>query len=64
MPETFLSDQYRCRFVCKDQSNGSVPFSAIAKVMAGLDAQGLTIAKMECLRNYDGVPGYSHVQGQ
>ncbi len=64
MPETFLSDQYRCRFVVGDPKAQSVPFAEVVELMGKVNEKSLVIAKIETLRNYDGVPGYSHLQGE
>jgi isocitrate dehydrogenase len=56
-PESFLVDQFRCRFL----SNNYAPLSGtdIVELQSRVLAQGLSITKTENLVEFDGVSGYS-----
>src|SRR5207237_4737993 len=57
-PETFCSDQWRCRFMSK---NKGVPISHqdIIDVLGKIDDAGFDFIKIENLCNFDGERGYS-----
>ncbi|MBK9171034.1 MAG: NADP-dependent isocitrate dehydrogenase [Bryobacterales bacterium] len=62
MAETYCTDSFRCRFMAA----GGAPVSQeqtlaqVGRVMAA----GISVAKTEMLRNYDGKQGFSLAQGQ
>jgi isocitrate dehydrogenase len=60
-PETFLSDHWRCRFV-PEAAGGVVSHGQIASLLKRFAGAGLDFVKTENLCNFDGKPGYSHVQ--
>jgi isocitrate dehydrogenase len=60
MPETFLTDSFRCRFL---SANGATPEQTL-ELQRRLLGEGLAIAKTECLQSFDGKPGYTLAQGQ
>ena len=62
MAETFVVDNYRCRF----QPSGDTPVThdQIAALYQKVVAAGYDIVKMETLRNFDGKPGFTLAQGQ
>jgi isocitrate dehydrogenase len=59
-PETFCTENYRCRFA----SSGTVTQSDIIGLLTRVAATGMEIVKTENLRNYDGAPGYTLAQGE
>ena len=59
-PETFCTDNFRCRFI-SDSVTTPKQIIALLDRVAGL---GLEIAMTENLRNYDGKPGFTLAQGQ
>jgi isocitrate dehydrogenase len=58
IPETFCTEQWRCRFVHKDK-NAAVHFHDITTLLENLSKSGYDIIKVENLYTYDGAPGYS-----
>jgi isocitrate dehydrogenase len=60
-PETFLSDHWRCRFVSAGEG-GAVTHEKVAALLTRFAGAGLDSVKTENLYNFDGKPGYSHVQ--
>jgi isocitrate dehydrogenase len=62
MPETFLTDHWRCRFM-NAQGNGVSNLEIIALLQA-VESVGLESIKTENLYNFDGKPGYSLGQGE
>jgi isocitrate dehydrogenase len=60
-PETFLSDHWRCRFV-SEGDGGAVSHEQVAALLNRFAGAGLDSIKTENLYNFDGKPGYSHVQ--
>jgi isocitrate dehydrogenase len=60
-PETFLSDHWRCRFV-SEGDGGVVSHEQVAALLNRFAGAGLDSIKTENLYNFDGKPGYSHVQ--
>lgn len=61
LPETFASDQWRCRFLTP--SDG-VEFSALLELQQSLSATGFDVIKTENLYAFDGVDAYSLGQGE
>ena len=62
LPETFLTDHWRCRFQHPDGK--LLKRSAIIELLASIDAAGLDFIKTEHLYHFDGKPGFSLGQGQ
>ena len=60
LPETFLSDRWRCRF----ESSEPITFRQILALLERLDQAGLDVIKTEHLYLFDGELGYSLGQGQ
>jgi isocitrate dehydrogenase len=58
--ETFCTDSFRCRFV----ADGATDPKACLGVVAAVAEAGIEIASTQMLRIFDGVAGYSMVQGQ
>jgi isocitrate dehydrogenase len=63
MPETFCTDQWRCRFKAKG-ANAAVTHSDIAALLGRIANAGFDPIKTENLYAFDGAPGYSVVQGE
>jgi isocitrate dehydrogenase len=63
MPETFCTDQWRCRFKAKDKQ-GAVTHAEIASLLGRVAGAGFDTIKTENLYAFDGAPGYSVVQGE
>ena len=63
MPETFCTDQWRCRFRAKAK-DGAVTHADIASLLGRVAGAGLDTIKTENLYAFDGKPGYSTVQGE
>lgn len=61
MPETFTVDNWRCRFIGE---KGQVTQQQTVSLLGRVAGLGLSIAKMEHLQYFDGVPGFSLAQGQ
>ncbi|HLY20714.1 MAG TPA: NADP-dependent isocitrate dehydrogenase [Bryobacteraceae bacterium] len=59
-PETFCTDNYRCRFAAP----GNVTQAQIVGLLGRIADTGMEIVKTENLRNYDGRPGYTLAQGE
>ena len=59
-PETFCTDNYRCRFAAAD----GVTQMQIISLLGRIADTGMEIVKTENLRNYDGQPGYTLAQGE
>jgi isocitrate dehydrogenase len=59
-PETFCTDNYRCRFAAAD----GVTQVQIIGLLGRIADTGMEIVKTENLRNYDGRPGYTLAQGE
>jgi isocitrate dehydrogenase len=62
MPETFITDHWRCRFLARDK--GAITHSQITKLLARIDEAGFDFIKIENLYNFDGKPSYSAGQGE
>lgn len=63
MPETFCSDQWRCRFV-HEQSGTPIHKEQINHLLQLFDQVGLDTTKTENLYTFDDMPGYSMGQGE
>lgn len=61
-PETFCSDQWRCRF--ESRSGGELTQGAIRDLLSRIEGAGFEWVKVENLYNFDGEPVYSLGQGQ
>jgi isocitrate dehydrogenase len=61
MPETFVIDNYRCRF---EAGGKPVSHADIAALYQKVTAAGYDIVKTESLRTFDGKPGFTLAQGQ
>lgn len=61
-PETFCSDNWRCRFLAAEKG-GTVTQSQIIGLLNRMQAAGLDFIKTENLYNFDGEPGYTAGQG-
>ncbi len=61
-PETFLSDNFRCRFMAKPDSNFS--YADIGELVTHIANAGMRIAKTESLHEYAGEIGFTMGQGQ
>jgi isocitrate dehydrogenase len=59
-PETFCTDNFRCRF----KSAGVVAPPQIGLLMARIMGLSLNVGMTVALRNFDGKPGYTLAQGQ
>ncbi len=59
-PETFCTDNYRCRFAAA----GGVTQAQIISLLGRIAGTGMEIVKTENLRNYGGLPGYTLAQGE
>jgi isocitrate dehydrogenase len=62
LPETFLSESFRCRFLAA-QGSAVKPQHVVALLQRLADG-GVNVVKAEYLRTYDGQPGYTLAQGQ
>ena len=62
-PETFTSDNFRCRFMAEPGAPSLVSRDIIA-LLERVTAAGLVFAKIETLATYDGEKGYSLGQGE
>ena len=61
MSETFLTDNYRCRF---EAGGAAVTHAQVAGLYQKVAAAGYDIVKTESLRTFDGKPGFTLAQGQ
>jgi isocitrate dehydrogenase len=61
MSETFVIDNYRCRF---EADGKPVSHAQIAGLYQMVTAAGYDIVKTESLRTFDGKPGFTLAQGQ
>ena len=62
-PETFTTDDFRCRYQPADV-NSTITQETILALMGKVTAAGYDIVKTETLRNFDGKAGYTLAQGQ
>jgi isocitrate dehydrogenase len=58
--ETFCTDSFRCRFVAE----GKTDMGKLLDIAQRVACAGIDIALTQTLRSFDGVNGYSMVQGQ
>jgi isocitrate dehydrogenase len=58
---TFTSDQWRCRFTATD---GTVTDAQIFDLLRRISELGIQLHKMEYLRTFDGVNGFTAAQGE
>jgi isocitrate dehydrogenase len=63
LPETFLTDHWRCRFKAKPEV-GTIRHSDIVSLLAKVTGAGLDFIKCENLCLFDGEPGFALGQGQ
>jgi len=63
MPETFCTDQWRCRFKAKEK-DGTIGHAQIASLLGRIAGADFDTIKTENLYAFDGKPGYSVVQGE
>ena len=62
IPETFVSDQWRCRFLGADR--GAVTHAQVTGLLGRVAAAGLDFIQVQNLYTFDGKEGYSLDQGQ
>ena len=62
MPETFLSDHWRCRYLAEEGKNLS--HSEITTLLEKISGIGLDFIQVENLCTFDGEIGYSLAQGE
>jgi isocitrate dehydrogenase len=62
LPETFLTDHWRCRFLAA--GGATVTFRDVLGLVTALDAAGHEVVKTEHLYRFDGQRGYSLGQGE
>jgi isocitrate dehydrogenase len=58
LPETFLSDHWRCRYLAA-REGAVISHSQITALLQRIADNGLDFIKTENLYNFDGKPGYS-----
>jgi isocitrate dehydrogenase len=63
MPETFCTDQWRCRFKA-EEAGGTISHAQIASLLGRVAGADFDTIKTENLYAFDGKPGYSVVQGE
>jgi isocitrate dehydrogenase len=64
LPETFVVDHWRCRFVNDPEKLTPITHQDILNLLAKVDANHLDFIKTENLYTFDGVRGYSLGQGE
>lgn len=62
MPETFLTDHYRCRFEVANRPE--MTHDDVVGILKGCIHEGIDFIKTEHLCAFDGEPAYSKAQGQ
>lgn len=62
LPETFLTDHWRCRFISSPQAE--IPKDQLAELLVNILEKDLDFIKSETLCLFDGQPGFSLGQGQ
>lgn len=62
VPETFLTDHWRCRFTA--QVEGTLTFREVLTLLEALHQAGFEVIKTEHLYTFDGERGYSLGQGE
>jgi isocitrate dehydrogenase len=60
-PETFCTEQWRCRFTSENQR--TVSQHDIIQILHSFDHVQMDVIKAECLYTFDGKPGYSSAEG-
>ncbi|GAA4433486.1 NADP-dependent isocitrate dehydrogenase [Ravibacter arvi] len=60
-PETFVTDHWRCRFL---SATGGTNGKEVVDLQARLLQAGYDVVKTENLYTFNGVPGYSAIQGE
>ena len=60
LPETFVTDHWRCRFM--GDGGGPIQHAQIARLLSRIAEAGFDFIKTENLCNFDGQPGYSGAQ--
>jgi len=63
MPETFTTDQWRCRFI-SPVNDTLISHNQIISLLQRIDAAGYDCIKTENLYNFDGQQGYSKGMGE
>jgi isocitrate dehydrogenase len=63
LPETSLTDHWRCRFLPADDVRATT-FEQVLALLGALHDDGLDVIKTEHLYTFDGRPGYSLGQGE
>jgi len=63
LPETFVSDQWRCRFMAEGES-GAVSHAQVIALLGRVAGAGLDFIQTQNLYTFDGKEGYSLDQGQ
>jgi isocitrate dehydrogenase len=58
LPETFLSDHWRCRYLATSEG-ATISHTQITALLQRIADHGLDFIKTENLYNFDGKPGYS-----
>jgi isocitrate dehydrogenase len=58
VPETLVTDHWRCRFLAEQKGN-TISQAQIISLLGGIEKAGLDFIKAENLFNFDGKPGYS-----
>ncbi len=61
-PETFCSDQYRCRFLT--EKGKTITHEHVVGLLSKVAAAGLDFVKTENLHTFDGQRGYTLAQGE
>jgi isocitrate dehydrogenase len=62
LPETFVSDHYRCRF--RTKNDVATTHDEILKLLGNINSEGLDFIKTEHLCTFDGEVGFSLGQGE
>lgn len=62
LPETFLTDHWRCRFMGAEWEG--VAFPQVLELLSAVHGAGIEVIKTEHLYNIDDAPGYSMGQGE
>lgn len=64
LPETFCTDQFRCRFTVQDIKTQAIGYDKVIALMTSVTKHGLDIVKSENLTKFDGEIGFSLGQGE
>jgi isocitrate dehydrogenase len=62
LPETFRTDQWRCRFVPRQDAPAA--YGQVVELLGAVHGAGFDVIKTENLYTFDGQPGYSLGQGE